>query len=199
MPTPKIPGFKPTKRADRRGGITGGGLITYVKDTVIFESAGESSLNATEVTTIRVRQTRRNWLTISNVYTHPTNSTGQVIAFRPDNIPTPDNAIITGDFNAHSPLWDLLQPPDNRGTEVETWTHDDNLNVLNDGTPTRINKITGGESTPDISVIGTKWKDKSKWEVGAQLGNSDHLPITITIHAKVSQYLGNLLNGRETV
>ena len=119
--TPKIPGYKPTKRADRGGGIQGGGLITYVKETVIFDNGQESSLDATESTTTRVQLNKKSWVTISNVYTPPTNSVGQNIAFSPVNIPTSAEPIITGDLNGHSPLWDLIQPTDVRGEEIEDW------------------------------------------------------------------------------
>jgi len=35
--TPTIHGYKAIHRADRRGGIAGGRLITYVKDSIVYE------------------------------------------------------------------------------------------------------------------------------------------------------------------
>ena len=41
MPTPKLPGYKAAKRVDRKGGGDVG-LITSVKDTLVFEGGGDS-------------------------------------------------------------------------------------------------------------------------------------------------------------
>ena len=89
-------------------------------------------------------------------------------------------------MNGHSPLWDLTQPPDKRGEEIEDWVLDNNLAILNNGSPTRINKATGNESTPDLTAIGRKWDGKCTWETCDQIGTSDHYPIKITISSKVT-------------
>ena len=38
-----------------------------------------------------------------------------------DSLAHHKNAIIAGDLNAHSPLWDNHQPTDTRGEIVEDW------------------------------------------------------------------------------
>ena len=86
-------------------------------------------------------------------------------------------------MNGHSPLWELIQPSDRRGEEIEDWALQQQLSILNEGLPTRVNRITGNESTPDVTLAGRKWMDKCKWEVGEQIGNSDHLPIKITVNS----------------
>ena len=58
--------------------------------------------------------------------------------------------------------------------------------ILNDGTATRINKATGNESTPDVSLIGMKLYGKCNWEVCESIGCSDHVPIKITINSSVT-------------
>ena len=186
MPTPKISGYKATKRIDRKGGLQGGGLITYVKETVVFEGGGDSSQKATDVTTTRVQLNRKNWISVSNIYCPPVNSTGQEIAFTPESIPTPDNAIITGDLNGHAPLWDLIQPTDKRGEDIVEWALDKELTILNDCSTTRVSRITGNESTPDVTLMGRKWDGKCTWEVCEQIGSSDHLPIKITVNSKIT-------------
>ena len=63
---------------------------------------------------------------------------------------------------------------------------DKHLTVLNDGKDTRVNRNTGGKSTPDVSLAGRKWCNMCTWSVGEQLSKSDHLPITITINEETS-------------
>ena len=185
MKTPRIPGYRVATRADRHGTRRGGGLITYIKDTIIFEAGPKSTTQGTEVTSIKVRMSKTNWATITNVYVPPHNSTGEEISFIPDNIPTPSGAVITGDFNAHSPIWDDFQPADARGDEVETWTMLQGLSILNNSQEsTHVNKITGGLSSPSLSMVGKTHANYSTWKVGEQLSHSDHLPIIITLNAK---------------
>ena len=75
-------------------------------------------------------------------------------------IPTDPYTIIAGDFNAHSLLWDDIQPPDTRGTEMENWIIDQELSVANDGSPTRVGRITGNESTPMSPCVETSRETK---------------------------------------
>ena len=124
---------------------------------------------------------KNQWIDLNNVYIPPHNSTGQDISFRPEIIPTSKNSITCGDFNAHSMMWDQLQPEDARGGEVEDWVVNNEQKVLNDGTRTRVNRATGNWSTPDIVLAGAKVSGKCSWEVQEGLGGSDHSPMLITI------------------
>ena len=54
------------------------------------------------------------------------------------------NYIIAGDFNAQFILWDEIQLPDQRGANVEDWVIDNDLSIMNDGTPTRVNPTISG-------------------------------------------------------
>ena len=65
---------------------------------------------------------------------------------------------------------------------------DKELTILNDGAHTRINKGTGNESTPDVSLCGTMWADKIEWSTGECIGASDHLPIYITVRSKTNNH-----------
>ena len=182
---PRVTGYKAAMRSDRIG-LAGGGLITYVKDSIVFDAGDKRSLTATESTSMRVRLNKKTWVNISNIYVPPQGSTGQDIEFNTTGIPISDYTFVAGDLNGHSPLWDLIQPPDDRGSEIEDWVIENELTVLNDGSPTRVNPATGNESTPDVTLVGKKLKEKCTWEVGEQIGSSDHLPITTTIHKKIT-------------
>ncbi len=49
-----------------------------------------------------------------------------------------------GDLNAHSPLWDTIQPSGARGEQLDDWVIAHSASVLNHGTATLINRATGG-------------------------------------------------------
>ena len=157
--TPRIPGFKEAMRLDRV--VTGGGgILCYIKETLIFEKLFKRSKNATEAASFRNRVDKKNWVHITNVYVPPDNSIGQEIIFTPEVIPTLESSIICGDFNGHTSLWDLHQPPDKRGETILDWLIDNDLETLNDGSPTRANRVTGIPSAPDITLCGSKWSNK---------------------------------------
>ena len=60
------------------------------------------------------------------------------------------------------------------------------LILLNDGSQTRVNKGTGGESTLDSTFCGRAWNNKATWRVEDPIGSSDHTPILVEIHTNVN-------------
>ena len=127
-------------RTDRPRHDGGGGLLTYIRDNLVFERVGQSSLNGTEISSVRVRMGKRKWATITNLYCPPTRShSGMVSSLSMDKVPTSSDSIVCGDFNAHNRIWDSHQPQDTRGDEVVDWTLDNDFKILNDGSYTRIN------------------------------------------------------------
>ena len=185
MSTPKIPGYTAI-RTDRKVNISGGGIIAYVKETLIPDVKLEAFKLATEVCSFRIYCGPKKWLDITNVYCPPHNSLGQTINFSPEIIPTSDHCIVLGDFNAHTQLWDTKQPSDDRGEQIVDWIIDNDLTVLNDAsTSTRLNKITSGLSSPDIALAGKEISHLCEWERDEPIGSSDHWPLLITVHHKV--------------
>ena len=62
---------------------------------------------------------------------------------------------------------------------------ENNLQCLNDGTPTRINRGTGGLSTPDITFVSESLRNKAKWSViGDNSMGSDHSPVVCEIRTE---------------
>ena len=183
--TPHIKGYS-SIREDRVAG-TGGGLLTLIRQTIAYEKIPGIQKDGTEVLKVKIKLTRSKWLTLSNVYCPPNNSLGNTVTtLRLDVLSSGPNDIIAGDFNGHSPLWDSIQPSDARGQSVEDFMIEENLSVLNDGCATRINPGTGNGSTPDVTLVGKNWSGKTTWDLDEDLGGSDHLPIIISINAKVS-------------
>ena len=182
--TPFIKGYREAMRADRT--ITGGGgLLCYIKDSLVFEKLYKKAKAGTEVAAFRVRLDKKDWVHLVNIYVPPVNSVGQIINFCPEIILTLESSIICGDFNGHSVLWDGSQPPDSRGEELINWLIDADLEVLNSGAPTRVSRITGNGSAPDISLCGRKWSGKCAWSIGEDIGGSDHVPMLITVSKAV--------------
>ena len=215
IPTPKIEGYT-SVRTDRPRMDGGGGLLTYIRDSLVFERTEESCLDGTETSSIRVRIGKRKWATITNVYCPPTRShSHSVSALRMDRLPTSSESIVCGDFNAHNKLWDPLQPCDVRGNDIVDWILENDLTILNDGSHTRLNTRlstetpppttqsntpsstktpTGGKSTPDLTIVGSMWNHKCTWQTVEDIGSSDHTPIMININAPVDH--GSVFKGQ---
>ena len=64
--SPRIPGYACLR--DDRKAMYGGGLMTYIKETLIFERIGYSTRSSTEVMTFRVKLGKNKWLNLTNVY-----------------------------------------------------------------------------------------------------------------------------------
>ena len=111
--TPQIPTYSAI-RTDRASG-KGGGLLTYIKHNITFSDTKiPNFINPinTELQIIQLHITNKKIYTIANIYTPPRNTTSadhatcnaditsciQYIT----NLP---NSIISGDINAHSPIW----------------------------------------------------------------------------------------------
>jgi hypothetical protein len=101
-------------------------------------------------------------------------------------IPFSPSSLICGDFNSHHPVWDNIQPEDERGTELLEWASTNDLSILNDSSVTRHSRSTGNGSSPDVSLSGKTWRDKCAWAVDdEEIGGSNHLPIVITVHTSI--------------
>ena len=74
---PSIKGYS-SVRADRPGERQGGGLITYIRDNIAFETRrcwNEKTGNV-ESSTIKIRLSKKKWITLSNLYIPPNRGTG---------------------------------------------------------------------------------------------------------------------------
>ena len=181
--TPRIEGYV-SFRSDRKS-QGGGGLLTYIKDSLVFLKKTDGIEDGTEIQVFDVKLGKNKWVNCTNCYISPQSSEGQCTSITTKNIIVSSTAFIAGDFNAHSPLWDPVQPEDNRGEELTSWLIDNDLNILNDGAPTRTSRVTGADSSPDITLCGSFWSSRYKWSVGEDIGGSDHYPITTTLHTQV--------------
>jgi len=67
LTVPFIEGYK-IIRSDRVATTRGGGLVTFVRKSLVIEDLGKVALEATEDSTFRIQLAKERWITISNVY-----------------------------------------------------------------------------------------------------------------------------------
>ena len=102
-----------------------------------------------------------------------------------------NTSYIIGDFNAHHPLWEESHTID-RSTDkklADMLTEED-ITIHNNGTYTRIGQRRGENNTSvDITLSNaTNLTTNTTWETLEMHGNSDHLPIKITINNIENSY-----------
>ena len=164
---------------------SGGGILIFIKKNFRFQRLSSVHRLGMEVQSIRVFLARREWIDLTNVYIP--NTTTQTTVFDPAVISTSPSSLVLGDFNGHSPLWDEHLDRDERGELIENWLIESNLFVLNDGSVTRQSRVENGSpSTPDLTLAGEKWSAKCSWTTLEGIGSSDHLPIEISLTARIA-------------
>ena len=92
--------------------------MTYIRDSIIFERQRDGNADGMEFHTFRVKLSKGRWMDMVNVYVAPWNNTtidGHTATLDVAVLPAGNRCVIMGDFNAHSQLWDPIQPPDERG------------------------------------------------------------------------------------
>jgi hypothetical protein len=170
-PTPTLSGYSAIRRDQPRvpGGRRGGsGLLTYVKVDIPFcqipAYSEEEVVRGLEVLAVEIQRGARGKFVITNLYMPPIREGGQG-GFNPGAIRVPAaQVLLGGDFNAHSSLWDDSQPRDGFETILEEWIMDNDLIPLNDGSRTRINSSTTGESAPDVTVVHNSLVEGATWK-----------------------------------
>ena len=91
--------------------IFGGRLLIFIRTDIVFEN-----VIFMEVLSIRLKATKSTWLELCNVFLP--NTTTQQNSFDPSLIKPSLTSIILGDFNGHSQLLNLFQPPNSYGDKI---------------------------------------------------------------------------------
>ena len=153
----------------------GGGLLIYVKEDIASGEIGGAKNGSTEALSVSIQQDIGKWLDITNLYSPPRTEERSI-----DWVPASKNCLIAGDFNGHSGIWDPFQPEDSMGSKIADYIVENDLICCNNGTPTRVNRVTGGLSTPDITLASRNLENAIEWNTINELG-SDHIPIVFEI------------------
>ena len=175
-------------RRDRPGSgarfARGGGLLTYIKKEIPYSEIPAAQQGQLEKLHVTIPTTRRQHLTIANVYFPPVSSNYvQPMEDRQtwvDALEARVPSVICGDFNAHHVSLDECAQGMPRGAELYNWVEENEMAVLNDGKPTRAARFQQGcgLSAPDITIVNSEAADRFIWQPLSEL-SSDHSPIII--------------------
>ena len=143
--TPQIPTYSAI-RTDRANG-KGGGLLTYIKHNITFSDTKiPNFINPinTELQIIQLHITNNKIYTIANIYIPPRNTTSPDHATCDADITSCiqyitnlPNSIISGDINAHSPIWHS-HTTDHRGDLIADLLGNSDHITLNTNTHTHV-------------------------------------------------------------
>ena len=186
---PEITGYTPeTANRDR----TGGGAITYVKETIKFTKTKTLPVrDEAQLVKLKLHLKPKISVNISNIYFTPKHlpvEQDDAIIRRYLTDAMRDDSIVVGDINAHSSTWYSQDETDHRGELIEELVDQSESTVINDDSkPTRIpfnrgNNNNAEPTSPDITIIPANLVLHTKWETCTKL-SSDHLPIMITVNS----------------
>ena len=124
-------------------------------------------------------------LTICSIYLPPGRTTGELCELDKLVSQLPAPFLILGDFNAHSDLWgnQVLRPD---GKIIEDFISNNDLNFLNDGSPTYLHPGSGSWSAIDLSLCTPTIYLDFNWTVDDDQHGSDHFPIYVTHEDPIS-------------
>ena len=150
-----------------------GGVGIYIPQDIPYERI---QLN-TQIQAVAVRAQLFSLITICSIYSSRSHQL---------NIDTlqnlfaqfPQPVLILGDLNSYNALWGS-STTDSRGLMIENFCNRNNLNILNDGRPTRISYVI--QSCIDLSICTPSIESDMQWDVFDSPGPSDHCPILIRI------------------
>ncbi len=147
-------------RADRPTNQRGEGLLTLIRDDLVFQETGEEYSPPLERLTVQGQLSRRKWAAIHNAA--PIRSAGITGTLDFAHLQMGHLTFLGGDLNAHSPLWYINQLSDARGELLEDWVIAHSASALNDGSPTLLNRAKCGLSSPDVSLAHPSLADKTE-------------------------------------
>ena len=189
--SPQLPHYT-TNRTDRQNSKTGGGLITFIHNSITYTELPPNPHNKglIESQTFKIHLNTNKYLHVSNIYIPPRDTTNplhtqedEIITASFTYLTSLSNSIITGDINAHSNLWHS-PITDHRGTHIQDILNNSDHIVLNTNTPTRVpNNAQQQPTSPDITSISSSHYLHTTWQTTTAL-SSDHLPIVTTIDTK---------------
>ena len=175
MPTEylhKINNFQVYAKNGTQNRRTHGGVALYVHSST---PSVEVPLNTTlqAVAAIVNLKTR---FTICNLYLPPSQTvTIDILNDLFSQLPKP--CLILGDFNAYSVAWGC-NTTNPRGRSVEQFIDQNNLILLNNGSPTHPNQNT--DTAIDLSFSSPAISQDFEWKTLPSTLDSDHFPIIIT-------------------
>lgn len=157
-------------RKDNPNGYRGVVILVHKNNT-----SSEIPLNG-NLQAVAVRESYPEPCTLCSIYIAP----DQIITYNEINhlirmLPKP--FILTGDFNAHNPLWNGTRT-DQHGRVIEDVL--EHYTLLNNGKPTHFSSQYGTFSRIDLSIRDPQIAPNIHWDTENSLYGSKHYPIIIT-------------------
>ena len=179
---PILNNYKPFYHNVYSNTVAKGGVITFVNNNFDCE---EILLNS-NIQAVAVKVYYPIEFIICNIYLPgseqiPSNELLNIIS--QFNLPY----MLLGDFNSHNILWGSNHT-DNRGTKIEKFIEDHELNIMNSGAPTHFSFGYKTTSAIDLTLISPILDTFFGWYIDDDLHSSDHYPIIINvIHDKMNK------------
>jgi len=154
-----------------------GGVAILVHESVPYSEVELNTTLQAVAVTVHLEQT----VTVCSVYisrSHVLNETNLVGLL--NQLPSP--YVVMGDFNGYNQLWGSNRT-DGRGRIIEAVINRLQINILNDGAPTRI--AYHAETAIDLTLCSPVLTPILQWSVDSSPGDSDHCPILITLMSNI--------------
>jgi len=167
-----LPGYQ-IIRKDRTGARKGG-LLIAVREGISYT---QLDIGGDGYDSMAVKiSTRSGQIVVVNAYMQPDKPAAKKEL---NKLFQQQRTIITGDLNAHNPLWG--SPSTNpAGCSLEQLVDTHDYVVLNTGQPTRLH-YNGNMSHLDVTLVSRSLGAISTWSVLNNSLGSDHLPTVITV------------------
>ena len=151
----------------------GHGLAILIKRDYPFTTV---NLN-TDLQAIAIQIQLDKLITICNIYISPTAIIDTLLL---DSLieQLREPYLLLGDFNAKHELWGERNA-DARGRSIADWVIDNNISMLNDGSPTHYHIQNNSLHAVDLSLCSPRVLPTLHWGVMGDLYGSDHFPLKI--------------------
>ena len=162
----------------QKGGVPHGSMILKRKDVLDVSIIQEFSQTNEEVVGIRLNGgPNRPTINIITIYNRPGNHVSPTILDRCHSLT--GRTLITGDFNCKHVAWGSTRN-DPQGVALLQMLNDRRLVILNDGTRTRCDPISGNDQALDLCITNSIMAQNFRgWYVDGDIG-SDHYPLRTT-------------------
>ena len=158
----------------------GGGLLIAIHESIQYEEININNDGTLEAMGISVVASSSK-LRIYNFYIPPRSSCPPGYSASLAELLEPGDALVLGDANAHSQLWNSNIEEDQRGSVLSKEITESTFAPLNDDTQTRVPFNSENQlSSPDISLSSQSFLLSTSWTPIKSLG-SDHLPILLEL------------------